>query len=242
MANDAGRDSSQALRTALLAWGLVAILIGVGLIVADYFVDNEYVSLGLSSLSSAALSIAGALLITEWIIKPLYVRDVLQVANLSAEIYRAGIRYARPSHSVAWSELLSGPSDITVAVGNESVFRGGPWTAIMEASRAGSRTVRLHVSEALASAGFGAQIERQWRDNGCGSRGAKLLVIPHAAVTQGLVVQCGAWIAATIADDPLNDAPLSVVFTSDAPESVVSAMQRGVDRLNNSPTPPINGA
>ncbi|MFQ6170952.1 hypothetical protein ACK8HX_05040 [Oryzobacter sp. R7] len=242
MGEKRGRESSEALGIALLAWGLITVLVGIGLIVADYFITNEYVSLGLMSLSSAALSIAGALLITEWIIKPLYVRDVLQVADLSSEIYRAGLRYVRTSHGVAWSEILGVKGEITAAIGNENVFRSGLWAVIMEASRVANRDVRLHVSEDLAAAGFGATIERQWRDNGCGVAGSTLTVVPHGAVTQGLIVQCNSWLAATIADDPLNDDPLFLVFRSDSTEPVVSALQRGVDRLNSSSTPPIAGA
>jgi hypothetical protein len=235
-------DSSQALRAALIAWGLVTVLVGIGLIVADYFIENQYVSLGLMSLSSAALSIAGALLITEWIIKPLYVRDVLQVANLSAEIHRIGLRYVRNSREVGWNEIFAGGSAITAAIGNENLFRSGPWASIMEASRGVEREVRIHISSRLASDGFGTAIERQWRQNGCDARGSKLFVIPHDTLTQGLVVQCDSWMAATIADDPLNDDPPLLVFASRPSESIVSALQRGVDRLNDSSTPPIAGA
>lgn len=235
-------DSSNALRTALFAWGIIAVLVGIGLIVADYFVENPYVSLGLMSLSSAALSIAGALLITEWIIKPLYVQDMLQVANLSSEIHRQGLRYVRTSHSVGWGEIFSGTSDITAATGNENLFRSGPWAAIMEAGRATKREVRVHISTSLAAEGFGSAIEHQWRQNGCQSKGSTLSVVPHDAVTQGLVVHCDSWMAATIADDPLNDDPPFLVFASRASEPIVSSLQRGVDRLNNSSIPPIAGA
>lgn len=235
-------ESRQALRTALLAWGIIAILLGIGLIVLDYFVKNEYFSLGLMSLSSASLSIAGALLITEWIIKPLYVRDVLHVANLSSEIHNLGLRHIKTSHKVGWAEIFAGASDITAAAGNENAFRSGPWVAIMDAARAATREVRVHISMRLANDGFGATIERQWRDNGCGARGSKLFVIPHDTVTQGLVVRCDSWIAATIADDPLNDDPPILVFAPNSSETIVSALQRGVDRLNNASTPPIAGA
>jgi hypothetical protein len=222
---------------------MLTVVIGIVLLLIDYFfVENAFWSLILATLSSSAISIAGALLITEWLLKPLYVRDVIQVAGLSAEIHRAGIRYARTNHDVVWSEILAGSSDISSAIGNENVFRSGPWVAIMEASRASRRSVRLHVSQKLANSGFATLIEQQWRDNGCKTNGSSLSVIPHSEVTQGLVLQCGSWVAATIADDPLNDDPLFLVFMADSRESAVAALKRGMGRLNDSPTRPIAGA
>lgn len=239
--NDAD-DSSRALRFALIASGIVALLAGIGFVALDYYVENGIVSFLAATVASAALSIAGALIVTEYILKPLYVRDVLHVANLSAEIHNVGIRYARPAHGIEWNAILGRSGDITVAIGNGSIFRSGLWVAIMAASRSAQRSVRLHVSEKLGDAGFGPDLERQWRDNGCGAKGSSLSVIPHSEVTQGMVLRCGSWVAATIADDPLNDDPLLLVFTSDSLESAVAAMDRGIERLDGSPTTPIAGA
>ncbi|TQL70383.1 hypothetical protein FB381_4313 [Nocardioides albertanoniae] len=235
-------ESARALKTALGAWSLASLLLSVVLVGVDYFVTDKFWSLALSSLASAGFSIVGALLITELILKPLYVRDVLQTANLSSEVHHAGIKGVRGLSEVDWRQACVGELPISVAVGNEHLLRGGPWPAILEASRAKKRTVKIHVLDGPSAEPLAQSLESQWRSNGCKEKGSEIVVVPHDRITQGLILQCGEWIVASLADDPGNDTPLFIVFSSDSRESVVTSLKRGIDRLDESDSVPLAGA
>lgn len=235
-------ESERDLKTALGTWTFASFLISVLLLLADYFVSGKFWSLALSSLASAGFSIVGALLITEFILKPLYVRDVLQTANLSSEVHHAGIKGVRGLYEVDWRQACAGELPISVAVGNENMLRGGPWPAILEACRTKKRTVRIHILKGPTAEALAQGLEAQWRSNGCQGKGSEILVVPHDRITQGLILKCGEWIVASLADDPGNDSPLLIVFSSDSRESVVDSLKRGILQLDESDSVPLAGA
>lgn len=242
MAPKPNLESMRDLRSALLLCSVLVTLMAVLLLVADYFVENAIASLALNSSAAAGLSIVGALIITEFVLKPLYIRDILQTANLSSEIHHAGIRAVRSMSGVDWRSILAGTEPISLAAGNENVLRSGPWTTVMEAARSGKRQVHVHLSQELAESPLPDTLEEQWRRNACKDSGSQLFVVPHDQITQGLVVECGEWIVASIAGDPLNDDPTLFVLSDEASDDAVKSLKRGMARMNASDTTPIAGA
>lgn len=242
MATKPKLESMRDLRSALVLCSLIVALLATLLLVVDYFVKSAVASLALSSLAAAGFSIVGALIVTEFVLKPLYIRDILQTANLSSEIHHAGIRAVRSISGVDWRSILAGTEDISIAAGNENVLRSGPWTSVMEAARSGKRQVLVHLSKELADSNLPNALADQWRGNGCKESGSKLFVIPHDKVTQGLVVERGEWIVASIAGDPLNDDPILFVLSDEVGDDAVKSLKRGMARMNASDTTPIAGA
>lgn len=230
------------LRSALLLCSVIVTLLSILLLFVDYFVANALTSLAASSLAAAGFSIVGALIITEFVLKPLYIRDILQTANLSSEIHHAGIRAVRSASDIGWRSILAGSENISLAAGNENVLRSGPWTSVMEAARSGPREVFVHLSNELAGSSLPDTLAEQWRGNGCSELGSKLVVIPHDRTTQGIIVECGEWIVASIAGDPLNDDPTLFVLSDEVGDDVVKSLKRGMARMNASVTPPIAAA
>lgn len=230
------------LRSALLQCSVIVALLSIVLLFVDYFIEDKLTSLAVSSLAAAGFSIVGALIITEFVLKPLYIRDILQTANLSSEIHHAGIRAVRSASSVEWRSILAGSESISVAAGNENVLRSGPWTSVMEAARSGTREVSVHLSMELANSHLPDKLADQWRRNGCSDSGSKLFLIPQDRTTQGLIVECGEWIVASIAGDPLNDDPTLFVLSDEVGDDVAKSLKRGMARMNASNTPPIAGA
>lgn len=83
----------QDLRSALTPWIILSFVLATLLyLIAWLAMDSEKPVFQLFlALASALVSVGVALLITEWVLKPFYVRDVLAIARLSSDIYNTGL-------------------------------------------------------------------------------------------------------------------------------------------------------
>lgn len=161
------------LRSALLPWIILSLAAGVVGYLAAAFVTVKWLSQLLSSLASAAVSIGVALLITEYILKPLYLRDILHVAKLSAEIHDAGVVTLRRLSQIDITDFLAPNEKIDVAGQPELIHR--LWPSLLDWASATAISVRLHLPAGI-DAEHWRTFEKAWKDRGCARVGSTLVL------------------------------------------------------------------
>ncbi len=237
-------NSDRILRGAILTWGGISAVAGVALLIVALVTDERWLETLCMSLSSAAISIAGALLITEWILKPLYVRDILNVARLSADVHHSGLEFIGSAQDVNWSKYLSGNHPVEMAIGTPGLlFNSGVWASLRKAARADQKLVRLHGPSSEFTKDTMHELGEAWRSARCDEKGSKLEILPAPNLShQGLLIRCGPWLIATVQDEPSNDDPVLLVFSPGDREPITDSLSRFLDRLANVDDVPGGGA
>lgn len=231
--------SLSALRTALVPWALLALALGVVMMLFAGAIDSERWEATISALASALLSIAGALFITELVLKPLYVRDILQVARLSADVHETGLKAVARASRLQWAEHLAGSDDLKIVAGNLNAFRIALWGHVMTASRAKKRVVTIFVADDQSPSVAAQELVEQWRKNGCGDRGSTIRIVPERHIPQSLLLANDRSFIVALAEDPLNDDPVMLVFSASTGEAIDDSLRRGIERLASSPVTPL---
>lgn len=91
----------------------IAAVASIGCFIATLFVDDLGRTL-LSSVASASLSVALALLVTEFVVKPVLAKDLVAMAHLSKRIDLIGLRDLCEESKVDWDRFYAESDSIWV--------------------------------------------------------------------------------------------------------------------------------
>ena len=113
------------LSTGWLPFALsAAVAAAIGLLILAGSIGTGFWSFFWSGIGAALLSTALALLISEVVLKPLFVRDLLSIANLRTRFADISMREVGPLNRIRWAELYSTAREIDLVVADPS-----PWMA-----------------------------------------------------------------------------------------------------------------
>ncbi|MDQ0261031.1 hypothetical protein J2W20_002945 [Sinomonas atrocyanea] len=227
------------LLSGLMTWVAISIASGLALTLWSASITNPFWQPLLAAVGSTAISISGALLITEVILKPLYVRDVLDVARLSSEVYGSGLSSITRANKLSWEKYLSGTGDINIAVSNQALLNAGAWQQIVEDVPRKKRQINIFVPNTDGGKEIATHLESSWGRNECNTGGSILKIVPLDSVTQGIIVVCDSFTVASIAEDPSYDNPLVVAFRQSNGNADDSTLRRGIERMTGSDISPL---
>lgn len=167
-------------RARLTTWAGLSFGIGVALLIVGPTLTLEWVRNFLTAIGSSFVSIAGALLITEYWLKPAYTQDVLAVVGVRDEVFNTGLRQLGPESQVDWSAVYREATEVTVVLNDLRSFQARHWPEICERARLTGMRVRLlaapsgygeaptKISDLTSPTGPLKEFETEWRrlDNG----------------------------------------------------------------------------
>ncbi|WP_418606394.1 hypothetical protein [Georgenia sp. SUBG003] len=111
------------------------------------------------AVGSASISIAGALLITEYFLKPAYTRDTAAMVGLKYELQQEGVQALRLESKVDWGSHYENANRIVAILSEPQSFRQLHWPEIVQRARSAGVSITILVpliSRANASlAGYG---------------------------------------------------------------------------------------
>jgi hypothetical protein len=201
---------------------VASIVVTVVAFVATPFIPWTWLSLLTASLGSAALSVFLALLITEFLIKPLYVRDVINVARLSAEVHDSGLVKMGRLNNMDVSEDLNGATEVDISGLPMAVDR--IWPHVIEAATTSSGKVRLFLPKGTDTSKC-RDYEQAWKRSGCEAKGAILELTPAAENHPLLTVITQSRCIVAVEDGRgASGNPLVMIFARGRPEPYVSSL------------------
>ena len=95
---------------------VVAVALAVGMLTFAASIGSGFWSFFWSGVGSALLSTALALLISEVVLKPLLVRDLLSMTQLRARMADISMRDLGPANRVGWGDLYASAREIDLVV------------------------------------------------------------------------------------------------------------------------------
>lgn len=101
-----------------------AVAIAIGLLILAGSIGTGFWSYFWSAIGAALLSAALALLISEVVLKPLFVRDLLGIANLRTRFADISMREIGPLNRIGWGELYANAREIDLVIADP-----GSWMA-----------------------------------------------------------------------------------------------------------------
>lgn len=101
---------------------VVAIALAVGLLTFAAFIGMGFWSYFWSGVGSALLSTAIAVLISEIVLKPLLVRDLLSMTKLRTRVADISMRDLGPANRVQWDELYASARVIDLVVDSPAAW------------------------------------------------------------------------------------------------------------------------
>ncbi|MHA7245064.1 hypothetical protein [Paeniglutamicibacter antarcticus] len=101
---------------------MIAIGLAIGMLTLAASIKTGFWSFLWSGVGSALLSTALALVISEIVLKPLLVRDLLGMTQLRDRIADISMRDLGPANRVRWEELYSSAKDIDLVVDSPTVW------------------------------------------------------------------------------------------------------------------------
>jgi len=187
-------------KSKLTTWTILAFVAGLALLIVGPLVSPPSLSTTLTAIGSAFLSISGALLITEYLLKPTYTADVLRLVGIDREIRQTGLSELRLETQVEWPSKYRRSNSVVALISEPQSFRQLHWPAIIDRAKHGEVSVTLLIPEsgqpaAAAAAGYSGQqssfdeaitslrvaIETEWRrllSSGQLSTNAQLTIDP----------------------------------------------------------------
>ena len=224
------------LRTAQFPWILLALVVAVVGYGASALTSSG-ISEFLASLASAALSIFLALIITELVLRPLYVRDVLHVARLSAEIHNAGLEKLERLTRLDVSDYLNPNAEVDLIGQPEMVKQ--IWPDLLDWAAAGKSHVRVHLSEGVDYA-ESQKFEDGWKAKGCNRKGSTLTITGAAPGEPVLALLTSRHCLVAVSDgSPESGNPLVLVFKRSRPIAYVNSLVAHIEDIRASTAVPL---
>ncbi|MGL5824527.1 MAG: hypothetical protein ACRCYU_06790, partial [Nocardioides sp.] len=155
-------------------------------------------------------SVAGALIITEVILKPVYTKDVLEAAGLNAQVQSLGLGSVQRFSANDWGRLLTATSNLAVIVPHPGEFRGAVWPHILrEAQRS---TCRVTAYFDTSSDPDIAYFEESWRDRVERLGASSLALLEVTPLPFSLLVLTDRYVGLTVATNVQKVDPMMFVF------------------------------
>ena len=228
-------NTAKDLRSALLPWILISFLLAAVAYLAALRISDELTSDALSALASSLISVGVALLITEYVLKPVYLRDVLKVARLKEEIHQSGIDSVQRLSQARLNDLVVHSSSITICATNAMAQR--LWPDVLESAATKATDVRLFLIDPDSE--MSRQFELSWKEKSCEDRGSSLLISQSSDSMPILTIDTEARCAVAISDGSSSSGnPLIVQFTKTQPDPYVRVLSQFVDQIRNSDAVP----
>lgn len=151
-------------RSKLTTWTVISLAAGILLLIFGPSVQPDWLGSALPALGSAAFSIAGALLITEYFVKPAYTRDILSIVGIERELYETGLFELRPEARVDWKSRYARSRTIKAVISEPNGFQQLHWPAIIDTARRRPVSVTIlaphsELAPAAQMAGYSVQSE-----------------------------------------------------------------------------------
>lgn len=166
-------STSRELRWALVPWIATCAVAGIALYLLAILTLPTPIKDAAIAIASSLLSVAIALLITELALKPIYVRDILGVAELKSELYNTGLESVKRMTQSNFADVYHGCYAFDVAGTPEQVQQ--VWPAALEAAHFARSDVHLHLPKVTNATTY-TSFERSWKERGLEKRGARLTV------------------------------------------------------------------
>lgn len=230
-------NAADDLRSALVPWVAVSFAVALGGYVANQFLPAGWWTAVISSLSSAAVSVGVALVITEIVLKPLYVRDVLQVARLSAQVHDSGLQSIQRLTKLDLTEVLGHGGEIDI-LGDPEVVRQ-VWHAVLDLAATTKTQVRLHLPLATEASTW-RHHEMSWKQKGCSRRGSTLVITADVQNAPALALMTGSRCVIGVNDGSGGSGnPLILVFTRARSVPYVSSVEMLLEGLRDLKSVPL---
>lgn len=126
-------------RSHLVTWTVVCVALGVASLVPS--------NAPLNAVGSALISIAGALFITEIILKPIYTNDILEIVGVDHELQQSGLASLRVESQTDLAGFYEHSNGIVAFVSEPQSFRERHWPEIVSAARSRGISVTILVPE-----------------------------------------------------------------------------------------------
>lgn len=207
-------DSRRDLETALTPWMITSAAFSLVLFLSPLLELPAVVVLIASSLGSALLSVAVVLLITERVLKPLYVRDVLAVSNLSAEVYNSGLKNINTSEDFSFSSFVRGAGTVTIAGDPSRVHRVWPIVRRELLESTAEVHIHVHLTSRERTSDVAAEIEGSWGAESPKNAG-RLTIAQIDEGIPNLVIEAGQGLVIGVADGN-DDGLVTVIYEFDA--------------------------
>lgn len=217
-------STARDLRSALLPWTLLSFVLAIVAYVFGQQATVKWHAEALEAVASSLLSVAVALLITEYVLKPLYVRDLLDVAQLSAQVHDAGVVNLQRFTGQDLDRYLGNTAEIDISGHVEMAERA--WPTVLAAAKARRIKVFLHLQIDSADSSWRI-FERKWKDSGCNRSGSSLSIFPADAGMPMLSIMTDSHCIVAIADGPIAASnPLLVTFLRSRSDAYVTSLTR----------------
>lgn len=145
-------------------WVMIAALVALVLYLISFWLFDGEGLLGLffSAVASAFVSVGVALLVTEMLLKPAQIRDIVQVAKLSAQVNDSGL--IDMSRLIGWdSSAVMEKADSIQVLGKQHLIEH-IWRIIEKEAGMRKTDVRVYVSEDF-SRDSQKDLTRDWRQH-----------------------------------------------------------------------------
>lgn len=225
------------LRTALMTWVVLTLVMALILYFLSELLANQWYGTAMASLASAGVSVAAALLITELVLKPLYVRDILGVAQLSSQVYNSGLAEIQRLNRLDLASVIGRSTELDL-VGRADLI-SQVWSGFLESASSFPLRLRVHVPEGAEESELRV-LEKAWKAHGCEAKGSSLVVIDDAdqSTVFSLLTPTQCLVAVGDGLRPSGN-PLLLVFSRGRPEPYVESLTRSIVELRESQKVPV---
>jgi len=152
----------EATQANLRFYALLGAIVGLGLIILSVALGalwepeeanawRDLVVVTTASVGAAVLPIGIALIITDVILKPVFTRELLNLAQLEKRVSDIGFQDLTPSGSVPWAELYASSSLIDAVITHPEAWLHENLDRILECGRR-KTSVRLYLADPLSVA------------------------------------------------------------------------------------------
>lgn len=230
-------SATKELRTALSTWVVLTFLIALLLYILSELLSNRWYGTAMASLASAGVSVAAALLITEMVLKPLYVRDILGVAQLSSQIYNSGLTEVQRLNRLDLAGVIGRSTELDL-VGRADLITQ-VWSSFLESASSFPLRLRVHVPVGTEGSEL-RTLEKAWKTHGCEAKGSSLVVIDDAdqSTVFSLLTPTQCLVAVGDGLRPSGN-PLLLAFSRGRAEPYVDSLTRSIVELRKSQKVPV---
>lgn len=222
-------STTKELRSALIPWIITTLLFAIILILISTSLNDGVPGQILGSLGSASASISAALIITDYFLKPLYVRDILNTAKLSAEVYQSGLVDIKRLTKMDFSYIISGTSRVDIIGTPEMVNR--IWPDLLDAASSSPVAVHVYLAGPLGDSEW-RQFETSWKERQCGRIGSNIVIRPAGKYHSLLTIVTGSHCVVSASDGSGSSGnPLLFRFLISNTDSYVDSLGKQVSRM-----------
>jgi len=229
-------NTAKELRSALYPWIIVSLLLAIILYIATLWVPEGWTRDVVSAIASSLISVGVALLITDVVLKPVYTRDVLNVAGLNEEVHQSGLESIRRMSQARLGDLIANSHKITICASVSMAER--VWPDVLEASAIKPTQVRLYLITPADATWRG--FESSWKEKACEARGSSLVISLSGESMPILTVDTETQCVVAVSDGSSSSGnPLIMQFSKKPSDPYIDALGRFVERVRDADTVPF---